>query len=117
MVLFAEGSLYCSFGGMGGLNMTDVRKERIPLLWSTVSKELALAKGFGFIMWGMLQLVQELQWPSSERDRQPVSRCSTTDRGDRVAQLVERQTQDPTQSGAHTKLSQIFLVKNVVLTE
>ena len=31
--------------GMGGLNVTHVRRERIPLLWSIVG-ETALAKGF-----------------------------------------------------------------------
>ena len=30
---------------MGGLNLTDVRREAMPLLWSTV-KETAVAKGF-----------------------------------------------------------------------
>ena len=34
-----------SFEGVGGLNVTDVRKERIPLLWSIVG-ETALARGF-----------------------------------------------------------------------
>ena len=34
---------------MGGLIVTDVRRERIPLLWSTV-RERALAKGFSFNM-------------------------------------------------------------------
>ena len=36
MLLFAEASFYCSFEGMAGLNVTDVRRERIPLVWSTV---------------------------------------------------------------------------------
>ena len=34
-----------SFEGMGRLNVTDVRRERIPLLWGT-ARETALAKGF-----------------------------------------------------------------------
>ena len=35
--------------GIGGLNATDVRWQRIPLLWSTV-REKALSKGFSFNM-------------------------------------------------------------------
>ena len=46
VVLFVEVSFQRSFEGMGGLNATDVRRERIPLLWSTL-EEAALAKGFG----------------------------------------------------------------------
>ena len=34
---------------MGGLNVTEIRGEIIPLLWSTVT-ERALAKGFSFNM-------------------------------------------------------------------
>ena len=51
VVLFVEVSLKCSFEGMGGLNVMDVRRERIPLLWSTV-RERTLAKGFSFNMGG-----------------------------------------------------------------
>ena len=36
-VLFAEVSFSCNFEGMGGLNVMDVRREKIPLLWSTVT--------------------------------------------------------------------------------
>ena len=36
-----------SFKGLGGLNVMDVRREWIPLLWSMVG-ETALAKGFCF---------------------------------------------------------------------
>ena len=43
MALFVE----VSFDGMGGLNVTDVRRERTPMLWSTVRRR-ALAKGFYF---------------------------------------------------------------------
>ena len=32
---------------MGGLNVTDVKRWRIPMLWNTV-RERALAKGFSF---------------------------------------------------------------------
>ena len=38
VVLFVEVSFQRSFEGMGGLNATDVRRERIPLLWSTVGE-------------------------------------------------------------------------------
>ena len=41
MVLFIE----VSFEGMEGLNVTDVRRERIPLLWSAIGKT-DLSKGF-----------------------------------------------------------------------
>ena len=34
-----------NFGGLGKINVTDDRRERIPLLWSTVERT-ALAKGF-----------------------------------------------------------------------
>ena len=47
MVLFVAVSFSRSFEAMGGLNVTDVRRKRIPLLWSTV-RETALAKDFGF---------------------------------------------------------------------
>ena len=43
VALFVE----VSFEGMGGLNVTDVRRERTPMLWSTVRRR-ALAKGFYF---------------------------------------------------------------------
>ena len=36
VVLFVELSFLGSFQGMGGLNVTDVRRERTPLLWSAV---------------------------------------------------------------------------------
>ena len=36
---------------MGGLNVTDVRRERIPLLWSRV-RERTLAKDVSFNMGG-----------------------------------------------------------------
>ena len=49
VVLLVEMSLQCSFEGMGGLNVTDVRRERIPLLWSRV-RERTPAKGFSFNM-------------------------------------------------------------------
>ena len=42
VVLFVEVSL-----GMEELNVTDVRRERIPLLWSRV-RERTLSKGFSF---------------------------------------------------------------------
>ena len=45
VVLFVEVSLKGSLEGMGGLNVTDVRRERIPLLWSRV-RERTLAKGW-----------------------------------------------------------------------
>ena len=32
VVLFVEVSVYRSFEGMGGLNVTDVRREKIPLI-------------------------------------------------------------------------------------
>ena len=44
-VLFVEVSFYSSSGCMGGLNVTDVRRRRIPLLWSKV-REITLAKCF-----------------------------------------------------------------------
>ena len=51
VVLSLEVSFSCSFAGMGGLNVTDcqicIRKEKIPLLWSTV-RERAFAKCFCF---------------------------------------------------------------------
>ena len=34
VVLFVEVSFSCGFEGIGGLNVTDVRGERVPLLWS-----------------------------------------------------------------------------------
>ena len=42
VVLLVDVSLLRSFEGMGGLNVTDVRRERIPLLWSRV-RERTLA--------------------------------------------------------------------------
>ena len=45
LVLFVYMSVFNSFEGMGGLRVTDIRRERIPLLWSTVG-ETALPKGF-----------------------------------------------------------------------
>ena len=47
--MFVELRLECSFEGMGGMTVTDVRREIIPSLWSTV-RERALAKGFSFNM-------------------------------------------------------------------
>ena len=47
VVLFVKVSFDSSFEGVRGLNVTDVRRERIPFLWSTVG-ETALAKGFLF---------------------------------------------------------------------
>ena len=44
VILFAEVS-FANFEGIGELNATDVRQERIPLLWFTV-RETALANGF-----------------------------------------------------------------------
>ena len=41
--------LFVGVEGIGGLNVADVRRERIPLLWSTV-RERGLAKGFSFNM-------------------------------------------------------------------
>ena len=38
VLLFAEVSIQCSSEGMGGVNVTDVRRERNPLLWSTVKE-------------------------------------------------------------------------------
>ena len=37
-----------NFEGMGGLNVTYVQRERIPVLWSIV-KERALVKGIGLM--------------------------------------------------------------------
>ena len=45
-VLCAKVSSKRRFEGMGGLNVMEVRRERFPLLWRTVS-ERALAKGKG----------------------------------------------------------------------
>ena len=42
VVLFVEVSLERSFEGMEGLNMTDVRRKRMPLLWSRVREFLSL---------------------------------------------------------------------------
>ena len=42
VVLFVEVSLGRSFEGMEGLNMTDVRRKRMPLLWSRVGEFLSL---------------------------------------------------------------------------
>ena len=36
VALFVE----VSFEGMGGLNVTDVRRERTPMLWSTVRRSV-----------------------------------------------------------------------------
>ena len=36
VVLFVEVNFSRSFGGMGGLNVADVKRKRIPSLWSTV---------------------------------------------------------------------------------
>ena len=47
--MFVEVSVLCSFEGIGGLNVTDVRRESIPLLWNRV-RERTLAKGFSFNM-------------------------------------------------------------------
>ena len=49
VVLLVDVSLLRSFEGMGGLNVTDVLREIIPLLWSRV-RERTLAKGFSFNM-------------------------------------------------------------------
>ena len=38
--LYVEASFSCSFEGKGGLKVTDVREERIPLLNSVVQKVL-----------------------------------------------------------------------------
>jgi len=46
-MLFVAVSFSRSFEGMRGLNVTDVRRERIPLLRNTVGKR-AVAKGFSF---------------------------------------------------------------------
>ena len=43
-VLCAKVSSKRRFEGMGGLNVMEVRRERVPLLWRTVS-ERAFAKG------------------------------------------------------------------------
>ena len=45
--MYTEMSLQCSFEGVGGLNVLDVRREGLPLLWSMV-RERALARGFHF---------------------------------------------------------------------
>ena len=45
--MYTEMSLQCSFEGVGGLNVQDVRREGLPLLWSMV-RERALARGFHF---------------------------------------------------------------------
>ena len=49
LALFVEASFYRGFEGMEGLNVTVVRRETIPLLWSAV-RERASAKGFIFNM-------------------------------------------------------------------
>ena len=49
VVLFVEVSFEHSFEGMGGLNVADVRRERIPFLWSTVG-QTALPNVFCSIM-------------------------------------------------------------------
>ena len=36
-----------SFEAVGGMNVADIRRVRIPLLWSTI-RVRALAKGFSF---------------------------------------------------------------------
>ena len=46
---FVEVSLSFGFEGVGGLNVTNVRREIIPLLMSRV-RERALAEGFSFNM-------------------------------------------------------------------
>ena len=47
--IVVEVSLYRRFEGMGALNVTAVRRRRIPLLWSRV-REGTLSKGFNFNM-------------------------------------------------------------------
>ena len=51
VVLFAEPevSLQCSFEGMGGLHVTDVRRERILLLWSRVRERTRESIGSGVL--------------------------------------------------------------------
>ena len=49
--MFVEVSVLCSFEGIGGLNVTDVRRESIPLLWNRV-RERVLVKGFNVNMGG-----------------------------------------------------------------
>ena len=49
VLLFVEVNFGRSFEGMGGLNVTDVRTEKIALLWSRV-RERTLAEGFSFNM-------------------------------------------------------------------
>ena len=53
VLLFAEVSIQCSFEGMGGLNVSFVRRERNPLLWSTV-RERVLLKGFWHVILTLL---------------------------------------------------------------
>ena len=43
--IVCRGEFLMHLQGMGGLNVKDVKKVRLPLLWSTVG-EAALAKGF-----------------------------------------------------------------------
>ena len=68
---------------MRGLNVTDVRRENIPLLWST-GGETALAKGFCFNMeWGggvfLCQQKNEAVWKEctqqeGQRNRQEMKK-------------------------------------------
>ena len=44
------------FEGMGGLNVTDVRRDRIPLLWSTVRRWPKVL----VLTWGMQNCMQQL---------------------------------------------------------
>ena len=47
--MYAEMSLQCSFEGVGGLNVQDVRRKGLPFLWHMV-RERVLARGFNFNM-------------------------------------------------------------------
>ena len=49
MAFVCRGEFLTNFEGMGGLKVTDIKRERIPLLWRT-EREKALAKGFSFNM-------------------------------------------------------------------
>ena len=45
--LFVEVHRERRFEGMGGLNVANIRRERISLLWSTI-RDRMMAKGFSF---------------------------------------------------------------------
>ena len=58
VVLFLEVSFECSFEGMGRLNVTDVRREQIPLLWS-INKRW---KTYNLCMYAASHIVKCKRW-------------------------------------------------------